>query len=190
MEFKVGQKWRRRDGEVVRIANIDKHPIYPILADEEFYTELGTVFVGRNDSLDLVELVEDVEYTSEELDQIAKELSKGLNEISEVEERPLSQPTAKRFNEGKPDLSFLYPESERQEALVWMKGHEKYKERNNWKKLWGEDTVNVCCASALRHLMSILDGEMFDKESGCPHAAHVKANMTMLIKHMKDEGML
>lgn len=96
---------------------------------------------------------------------------------------------AKRYNTGKPDLSLLYPEALRQEAFVWMDGERKYG-RNNWEKLWGKDTINITCACALRHIMYMLEGQMFDKESGRPHAAHVGCNMTMIIKWLKDEGML
>ena len=93
---------------------------------------------------------------------------------------------AKRFNEGKIDLSLLPTEALRQEAKVWMQGEQKYG-RDNWKSLWGEDTVSLCVACALRHTLSILDGELVDQESGLPHAAHVRCNMAMILEYMKNQ---
>lgn len=96
----------------------------------------------------------------------------------------MSGETAKRFNEGKIDLTLLPTEAMRREAQVWMMGEEKYG-RDNWKKLWGEQTVSVCSACALRHILYMLDGNMIDKESGLPHAAHVRCNMAMILEWMK-----
>lgn len=93
---------------------------------------------------------------------------------------------AKRFNKGKIDFTLLPVDSLEAEARVWTKGMEKYG-RRNWEKLWGEDTVEVACASALRHIYSILKGEHIDSETGEPHAAHVRCNMAMLIRHLNEE---
>lgn len=97
---------------------------------------------------------------------------------------------AQRNNQGKVDLSFLPVKACEAECRVWMFGFNKYKERNNWKKLWGENTVNVAMASLLRHSFAILNGEVTDKESGEYHAAHIRANAAMLIEYyerQKDE---
>lgn len=93
---------------------------------------------------------------------------------------------ADRFNEDKVDLSLIPVEATIQECRVWEAGAKKYS-RNNWKKLWGEDTVNVVMASAMRHMCSILDGERDDPETGLPHAAHVRCNMAMLLEYYKKE---
>lgn len=89
--------------------------------------------------------------------------------------------TAKRFNEGKVDLTLLPVAACRAEARVWMGGEKKYG-RSNWRKLWGNKTIDVAMASALRHMFAILDGETNDPESGEYHAAHVRCNMAMLIE--------
>jgi hypothetical protein len=71
-----------------------------------------------------------------------------------------------------------------------MGGEKKYG-RSNWKKLWGEDTVNVAMSSLLRHAFAILNGEVTDAESGEYHAAHIRANAAMLIEYyevQKDEN--
>ena len=103
---------------------------------------------------------------------------------------PPSVLVADRFNKGKTEFSRLYIPALEAEARVFMKGAEKYPDSPdgtpNWHKLWGEDTKNVVCNSALRHLFAIMQGEDEDKETGLPHAAHVRANMSMLIKHYND----
>jgi len=90
---------------------------------------------------------------------------------------------AKRFNEGKVDLTLVPTKALKAEARVWMLGEKKYG-RNNWEKLWGSDTVNLVMACLLRHAYAILEGEDYDKESGQPHAAHIRANAAMLIEHL------
>jgi len=89
---------------------------------------------------------------------------------------------ADRFNEGKLDLTLIPPQAAAEEARVWEKGAEKYS-RDNWKKLWGKDTVQTVLASLLRHAHAIQMGEDFDKESGCLHAAHIRCNAAMLIEY-------
>ena len=93
---------------------------------------------------------------------------------------------AKRFNKNKADLSLLPKEACEQEARVWMFGEAKYG-RDNWQKLWGEDTIRVCSASLLRHAFAIASGELFDKESGLPHAGHVRCNAAMILEYQKKE---
>lgn len=94
----------------------------------------------------------------------------------------VDEPVAKRYNAGKVSLSLLPAKALIAEAKVWQMGEQKYG-RGNWQKLWGKNTVNVVMDSALRHMLAILDGEVYDKESGEPHAAHVRCNMAMLIEY-------
>lgn len=97
--------------------------------------------------------------------------------------------TAKRYNQGKPDLSLLPRVACEQEALVWGFGSQKYG-RDNWQKLWGKDTVNICLASLLRHAMAMQSGELIDSETNLPHAAAVRCNAAMILQHMSNEGLL
>ena len=100
---------------------------------------------------------------------------------------------AKRYNEGKVDLTLIPTKAQRAEARVWMLGEKKYG-RNNWEKLWGDKTVPVVMASLMRHATAILDGEATDQESGQFHAAHIRCNAAMLIEYFdrreKQEEML
>jgi len=91
---------------------------------------------------------------------------------------------ASRFNTGKIDLALLPAAACQEEARVWMMGEEKYG-RDNWKKLWGDQTITVVMASLLRHAFSILDGETVDSESGLDHAAHIRCNAAMIIEYNK-----
>jgi hypothetical protein len=95
--------------------------------------------------------------------------------------------TADRHNQGKVDLTYLPGEALEQEARVWEFGASKYA-RDQWRKLWGEDTIRVCMASAMRHMVAINSGELHDPESGLPHAAHVRCNMAMILEYMKIQG--
>jgi len=95
--------------------------------------------------------------------------------------------TAKRFNDDKVDFSLLPVEACKSESRVWMFGERKY-DRGNWKKLWGEKTIDVAIASLLRHAFAILDGEIRDPESGEYHAGHIRCNAAMLIEyHVRKE---
>lgn len=98
----------------------------------------------------------------------------------------MAEETAKRFNEGKVDFTLIPVKAQRAEARVWMNGEKKYG-RNNWEKLWGDQTVAVVMACLMRHANAILEGELVDKESGQHHAAHIRCNAAMLIEHYERE---
>ena len=89
---------------------------------------------------------------------------------------------ADRFNTGKLDFTLLPTDALEAEARVWMVGEKKYS-RDNWQKLWGDDTIPVVMASLLRHAFAIQAGELRDTETGEYHAAHIRCNAAMLIRH-------
>ena len=96
---------------------------------------------------------------------------------------------ADRKNSGKVDTSFNPRAATLEWAKVWMFGAKKYA-RDQWKKLWGDQTINLALASANRHLLEIQEGNLFDEESGQTHAAHVMCNMAMIIEYMANQGMI
>lgn len=98
-----------------------------------------------------------------------------------------SLPVADRYNEGKIDYTLLPVDALEAEARVWMLGAEKY-DRDNWKKLWGNESVDVIMASLLRHAMAIQKGEHVDQETGEYHAAHIRCNCAMLIHYYNTRG--
>jgi hypothetical protein len=89
---------------------------------------------------------------------------------------------ATRHNQGKIDFTLLPVDALEAEAKVWMMGEVKYG-RDNWHKLWQDQTVTVVMQSLLRHAFAIMKGELIDPESGVHHGAHIRANAAMLIRH-------
>jgi len=88
---------------------------------------------------------------------------------------------ALRDNQGKPQLSFVWRMPKALEALarVFEQGAIKYA-RDNWLKGGKPDEEYIDSAS--RHMLKLANGEVYDDETGCMHAAHVMWNMGALIQ--------
>ena len=91
---------------------------------------------------------------------------------------------AARYDTGKPMVSLIPSEAILEEAKVFTFGAQKYA-AHNWRL--GMDYSRVL-SSAMRHMLAITAGEDVDAESGCLHAAHVRANMAFLIGYMAQRG--
>ncbi len=89
-----------------------------------------------------------------------------------------SEVKAMRFNDGKPQLSYMLSCDVAMTGLVRVMefGAIKYA-RDNWKK--GLDPQEIQ-DSLLRHLMAYNNGEVLDPESGLPHIDHVQFNAMAL----------
>jgi hypothetical protein len=98
-------------------------------------------------------------------------------------DRCTPRPNALRYNTGKVDFTLVPLDALEAEARVWMAGEKKYG-RDNWTKLWAEDTINVVSASTLRHLFALMRGETHDPETGETHAAHIRCNAAMLHRYI------
>lgn len=90
----------------------------------------------------------------------------------------MSEPKGLRYNEGKPELSYVL---EAKHALagaarVLTYGAVKYF-RGNWRNGLKHTGIADCL---LRHLAAYLAGEDNDKESGLPHVDHVLVNALFL----------
>lgn len=96
---------------------------------------------------------------------------------------------AKRFNSNKIDYTILPLAGRKERARAWMRGEIKY-DRDNWKKLWGDDTILVCMQCLLRHATALEEGEHIDPETGVSHAALIGCNVDMIIEWQKREGIL
>jgi len=91
--------------------------------------------------------------------------------------------SALRFNKGKPKWSLVHFKSLIPLVRVLEFGAKKYS-KDNWKK--GLDK-NEILESAIRHIMSMMDGELIDPESGLSHSGHVMANMMFFEYQIKEE---
>lgn len=80
--------------------------------------------------------------------------------------------TGLRFNTGKLRWSLMDYKAMEPMIRVLMFGAEKYDD-HNWKKGLDKTEILDC---AQRHLASLMDGELIDKESGLPHIGHLMCN--------------
>lgn len=82
-----------------------------------------------------------------------------------------------KYDENKLRFDLIDPHFHKDVAEVLSFGAAQYGE-NNWKGL--EDARNRYIGAAERHLNAIKRGEIFDEESGLPHAAHLGCNAMFL----------
>lgn len=173
LQLAEGQTWRTRDGGTVTLelqsSNPgDRFPWYAVTSTARGYsvTREGTFHpTGERDTpYDLIELIG----------------SPDAKIPGVVTEAPREKAT--RHNAGKIDYTLIPVDALEAEARVWAAGEGKYG-RGNWERLWGGQTVQVVMASLLRHAMAIQSGETTDPETGEYHAAHIRCNAAMLIRH-------
>jgi len=84
----------------------------------------------------------------------------------------------KKFDNGKPMVSLVEPKFILGVAEILTFGAKKYG-TNNWKEAKPEDIQRYKDA-LMRHLLSYLDGEEVDTESGKPHLWHITCNTMFL----------
>jgi len=96
-----------------------------------------------------------------------------------VSNRDGAEGCAERFNQGKPELSYMmdFPNAMRGMARVMEYGAKKY-DRNNWKK--GGLTAESYMDSLLRHMMDWKEGKIKDDETGEDQLYHIVVNALML----------
>ena len=87
---------------------------------------------------------------------------------------------ALRFNDGKPELSYVTDMKRGLEmlAVVMQQGAIKY-EPGNWLK--GGKPDREYLDSALRHMLAFQGGEEYDADTGCHHLAQAAWNMLALL---------
>lgn len=84
-----------------------------------------------------------------------------------------------KHDQGKPRMELLSPAALRAVAEVMAFGAVKYTENGwrkgfKWSRLYG---------AAMRHLLSHMEGENKDPESGLSHLAHLGACVMFLLEH-------
>ena len=104
--------------------------------------------------------------------------------MSDYEKRITTQ-KAKKFDNGKADLSLLPESALKQAAYAFMYGAEKYGRYNYLNGI----EVSRLIAAALRHINSYNEGNEIDPESGAKHLGHAIANLSMIIE-LAEKGKL
>jgi hypothetical protein len=93
----------------------------------------------------------------------------------------MSEPTGKKFDQGKPRMELLSREAMVQIAQVLTFGAQKY-DAHNWR---GGIAWSRVLGAALRHLTAFIDGEDTDPESGISHLAHAGCCIMFLLEYEK-----
>lgn len=90
-----------------------------------------------------------------------------------------------RYNSGKPKWSQIHYKSLEPMIKVLEYGESKYNKKN-WQV--GLDLVEIQ-ESMQRHLAAVMDGELYDKESGELHMGHILSNGMFWVYHFnKNKG--
>lgn len=89
---------------------------------------------------------------------------------------------AQRFNDGKPELSYVDLSNLMDTADVFQFGAQKYS-RDNWR--FGQQ-LSKLLDSTLRHIAAIQRGEFLDPESGLPHHGHIGCNAIFLAETFRN----
>lgn len=79
----------------------------------------------------------------------------------------------------KPPMHLVPQSANVVESLVLRHGAEKHKGAYNWRKKGVKLTTYI--GAAMRHLAALNDGEDDDPETKLPHAAHVRACMSIIL---------
>jgi len=105
-----------------------------------------------------------------------------MPEIIAQEESRLGFTSGAKYDDGKLPMDLLPPEALRQVAAILAYGATKY-ETWNWRKgmKWSR-----LIAATFRHLVTFMDGEDADPESGLPHLAHACCNLCFLLQYVKE----
>lgn len=101
---------------------------------------------------------------------------------------PTVRVEALRYDEGKPDFTYLEKELREGVANVMAYGAQKYS-RDNWKKSINtekhDEYMQSILGCLLRHAYAIAEGEGVDEESGQSHMAHVATNAMMYLAYQE-----
>lgn len=108
----------------------------------------------------------------------------------DIDDRIIATDRAKRFNNGKPQLSLVFEFRRALEGAArgLEEGVGKYG-RSDWKKGM---PITDCIDSLGRHLTAYMSGEMIDPASGLPHLDKLLCNALMAAEyyHLDDERSL
>jgi len=83
----------------------------------------------------------------------------------------------KKFDQGKPRWDLIDMDTAEEEASVLGFGASKYS-ANSWQGV--PDAEERYFAALMRHLVAYRRGEVLDPDSGLPHLAHARCNVSFL----------
>ncbi len=140
--------------------------------------------------IDFEKTVEDMKKQAEEKELLGWDngtsSTKQVELLSQLAKDKLAQiqdPTkAARFNEGKPQWSYVHFKSLEPMVRVLEFGAKKYAPKNWMKPM---DTMKIL-ESMQRHLAALFDGEEVDSETGISHIGHIQCN-AMFYNYHKDK---
>lgn len=95
-----------------------------------------------------------------------------------------SMAAGNKYDTRKPDMSLLSPIALVLLTKVLDFGAKKYA-KHNWRKGISEDKLVAAC---FRHLTAILGGEVCDRETGLPHAAHLMCEAMFLCEQYTSQA--
>ena len=90
----------------------------------------------------------------------------------------------KKFDKGKPRWDLIDMDTAEEEASVLGFGASKYS-ANSWQGV--PDAEGRYFAALMRHLVAYRRGEVLDPDSGLPHLAHARCNVSFLRYFQKNK---
>ena len=94
--------------------------------------------------------------------------------------------TFKRKDTGKPRMELIDSTAELDLAVILTQGAKKYTP-DGWRGgIDLEDGDDRIMGALMRHVNAIRRGEVYDEESGMPHAAHVMCNAMFLTWYCRE----
>ena len=90
----------------------------------------------------------------------------------------------KKFDQGKPRWDLIDMDTAEEEASVLGFGASKYS-ANSWQGV--PDAEERYFAALMRHLVAYRRGEVLDPDSGLPHLAHARCNVSFLRYYQKNK---
>ena len=162
VQLEVGKKYRRRDGEVVKVISNDGVDTYPFIGSNAVtYQPNGMEYSDRTSDADLVEEVME-ELTGEE------QALEGFTE-----------PSLQHWI-GTPRPELIDPVFWEDLAKVAAFGVEKYGEDSYIEMLKEPGYARKRLGSLLRHIIAYSKGETADSETGLSHLTHACFNLMIL----------
>lgn len=161
----------------VWITLVDLLKVDPVSGEEEIvWKQTSSAVPWRDPSIHSWREFEEYHYIYKGMKDLI--MSVGEEDLNNMK---VNKEQALRYNEGKPELSYVLDVMPALKDMVAVLefGANKYA-RNNWKKGFPKEKL---LDSMLRHIDAFYSGEDIDPESGLPHVGHILCNAAFLGYH-------